>query len=222
MLINKWKKKKKTEMKENEANGWWVTSINKGNPSSSHQYGVVTKGGVERAREKVALLLSSHNDEIVFTSGGTESNNYSIKGAALANKYPFFFSFFFPFSLFSIFFFFSFSSSWRGLRNKGNHVITTCIEHPAVLETVKYLQDYEGFKITYPICYIFINNTKMIYFNMYLFDYISHSYQLMSLAKSILNSLKMLLPQILYHIHLFLFHLFLSLTNVGISNCDAF
>ena len=81
-----------------------------GNPSSTHQYGIKTKIAVEKARAQVAKLINCDPSEIVFTSGGTESNNYAIKGLALARK------------------------------NIGNHIITSSIEHPAVFEVCKYLE----------------------------------------------------------------------------------
>ena len=89
-----------------------------GNPSSSHWYGLQTKKAVEQARGQVADLLNCSPDEVVFTSGGSESNNYAIKGTAFAQ------------------------------RDKGNHIITSAIEHPAVIEVCKYLQE-KGFQITY-------------------------------------------------------------------------
>ncbi len=89
-----------------------------GNPSSSHYYGVQTRKAVEEARKHVANLLHAHPDEIIFTSGGTESNNYAIKGIALTR------------------------------RNRGNHIITTAIEHPAVVEVCRYLEK-QGFRITF-------------------------------------------------------------------------
>jgi len=89
-----------------------------GNPSSTHWYGVQTKKAVEKARRQVAELLNCKAEEIIFTSGGSESNNYAIKGIAFANK------------------------------NKGNHIITSAIEHPAVTEVCGYLEG-EGFRITY-------------------------------------------------------------------------
>lgn len=89
-----------------------------GNPSSSHQYGFETRKAIESARLKIAGLLNCDQDEIVFTSGGTESNNYAIKGTA----YKF--------------------------RDKGKHIITSAIEHPAVLEVCLYLEK-EGFSVTY-------------------------------------------------------------------------
>jgi len=89
-----------------------------GNPSSVHAFGVTAKKAVILAREQIAALIGANPDEIIFTSGGTESNNYAIKGAAFAN------------------------------REKGNHIITSSVEHPAVTEVCRYLEK-EGFKITY-------------------------------------------------------------------------
>ena len=89
-----------------------------GNPSSSHWYGIQTKKAVDEARRQVAALLHCNPEEVVFTSGGSESNNYAIKGTAFAN------------------------------REKGNHIITSAIEHPAVLKVCKYLAE-KGFQITY-------------------------------------------------------------------------
>ena len=81
-----------------------------GNPSSSHIYGIKTRGAVEKARSRVAALLNCRPQEIVFTSGGTESNNMAIKGAALA------------------------------MRRHGNHIIISAVEHPAVTEVTKFLE----------------------------------------------------------------------------------
>ena len=89
-----------------------------GNPSSAHEYGFKTKMAVEVARLQLADLLNCNYSEIVFTSGGTESNNYAIKGIALSNQ------------------------------EKGNHIITSSIEHPAVIEVCKYLEKL-GFETTY-------------------------------------------------------------------------
>lgn len=89
-----------------------------GNPSSSHWYGQQTKTAVEQARQHVADLLDCQPENIVFTSGGTEANNYAIKGYALAHQ------------------------------NRGNHIITTHIEHPAVLEVCGYLEQ-RGFHVSY-------------------------------------------------------------------------
>ncbi|RLD41402.1 MAG: bifunctional IscS subfamily cysteine desulfurase/selenide, water dikinase SelD, partial [Bacteroidetes bacterium] len=57
-----------------------------GNPSSVHEYGIKTKLAVEKARQQIADLLNCEPSEIIFTSGGTESNNFAIKGAVLAKK----------------------------------------------------------------------------------------------------------------------------------------
>ncbi|MFC1812144.1 cysteine desulfurase family protein [Thermodesulfobacteriota bacterium] len=89
-----------------------------GNPSSSHWYGIAPKRAVEAARRQVADLLDCSPAEIVFTSGGTESNNHAIAGIA------------------------------RTMRSKGNHIITSVIEHPAVLEVCRYLKVF-GFETTY-------------------------------------------------------------------------
>jgi cysteine desulfurase len=89
-----------------------------GNPSSSHWYGIVPKKAVETARRQVAELLGCNPGEIIFTSGGTESNNHAIIGIA------------------------------RAFRAKGNHIITSRIEHPAVLEVCRFLEGF-GFKTTY-------------------------------------------------------------------------
>ena len=89
-----------------------------GNPSSSHWYGTAPREAVEEARSRVARLLGCGSQEILFTSGGTESNNHAIKGIASA------------------------------MRDRGNHIITCEIEHPAVLEVCGYLE-HLGLKITY-------------------------------------------------------------------------
>ncbi|MCX6304876.1 MAG: selenide, water dikinase SelD [Bacteroidetes bacterium] len=88
-----------------------------GNPSSTHAHGVRAKNAIEKARRQVASLLNARSDEIIFTSGGTESNNFAVKGAAIAN------------------------------RQKGKHIITTSIEHPAVTEVCNYLGQ-NGYNIT--------------------------------------------------------------------------
>ena len=90
-----------------------------GNPSSMHSKGLEAKQAVGSARKRIAKILGADEKEIVFTSGGTESVNLAIKGVALANM------------------------------EKGNHIITTKIEHHAVLEVCKYLQEFEGFEVTY-------------------------------------------------------------------------
>lgn len=88
-----------------------------GNPSSSYSIGRSNKVAIEKARVQVAELISCQPEEIYFTSCATESNNLAIKGVAWAN------------------------------RNKGNHIITSAIEHPAVTEVCKYL-DSQEFEIT--------------------------------------------------------------------------
>jgi cysteine desulfurase len=88
-----------------------------GNPSSTHPYGVVAKRAVEDARGQVAALLGCRAAEVAFTSGGTESNNYAIKGVAFAR------------------------------RVHGNHIITSAVEHPAVIEVCNWLET-QGFRVT--------------------------------------------------------------------------
>ena len=89
-----------------------------GNASSIYKIGRESRKAVEDAREKVAKILNCKPNEIYFTSGGSESDNTAIRGIAYAYK------------------------------NKGNHIITSKIEHPAVLETCKQLEK-EGFEVTY-------------------------------------------------------------------------
>jgi len=89
-----------------------------GNPSSSYQYGTESRKAVQDARARVADLLGCRPEEVVFTSGGSESNNFAIKGYALAN------------------------------RRRGNHIITSQIEHPAVLEVCRYLEWF-GYRTSY-------------------------------------------------------------------------
>ena len=89
-----------------------------GDSSSIYAMGRQAALELEQAREKVAKAIGAENDEIYFTSGGTEANNWAIKGIARAN------------------------------RQKGNHIITSMIEHPSVLASCKELER-EGFKVTY-------------------------------------------------------------------------
>jgi cysteine desulfurase len=89
-----------------------------GNPSSIHSYGQEAKGAVEEARTKVAELIGARSEEIIFTSGGTEADNFAVKGIAYANEH------------------------------KGNHIITTAVEHHAVMEPCKFLET-KGFEVTY-------------------------------------------------------------------------
>lgn len=90
-----------------------------GNPSSSHIYGKAAKEAINAAREQTAKLIGADTDEVFFTSCGTESNNHAIIGTALAHM------------------------------KEGKHIITSEIEHPAVLETLQYLKERFSFKITY-------------------------------------------------------------------------
>ena len=88
-----------------------------GNASSIYKLGRNNRRAVESSREKIAKYLNAEPDEIYFTSGGSESDNTAIKG--IANAY----------------------------KTKGNHIITSKIEHPAVLETC-YSLEKEGFEVT--------------------------------------------------------------------------
>ncbi len=88
-----------------------------GNPSSAHWFGQQTRQAIDKARSQVANLLGCEVDEVIFTSGGSEANNYALKGYAWAN------------------------------RGKGNHIIASEIEHPAVLEVLDFLQR-QGFQHT--------------------------------------------------------------------------
>ncbi|MGM9572329.1 MAG: cysteine desulfurase NifS [bacterium] len=88
-----------------------------GNPSSIHYFGREVKKAIDLAREQVAALIGAKADEIIFTSGATESDNYAILGIARAKK------------------------------EKGNHIITSAIEHHAVLDTCESLKK-EGFEVT--------------------------------------------------------------------------
>lgn len=89
-----------------------------GNPSSLYSTGIENKTVINNSRAKLAKILNCKPEEIYFTSGGTESDNLIIKGIALAN------------------------------RKKGNHIITSKIEHPAVLNSCRFLEKF-GFKVTY-------------------------------------------------------------------------
>lgn len=89
-----------------------------GNPSSKHLRGVKAEQYIKESREAIAKTMKVNEKEIFFTSGGTESNNWAIIGAAMANK------------------------------RAGMHVITTAIEHPAVIQPMQYLAE-QGFRISY-------------------------------------------------------------------------
>lgn len=89
-----------------------------GNGSSQHSFGRDAITAIDRARETIAKCINAKASEIYFTSGGTESDNWAIKGTAYSNK------------------------------NKGNHIISSKIEHPAVIQSLKSLEK-EGFEVTY-------------------------------------------------------------------------
>ena len=89
-----------------------------GNPSSIHATGREARKAVDAARKQVAAAIGANPQEIYFTAGGSESDNWAIKGAALANQ------------------------------AKGNHIITSSIEHHAVLHTCQWLEK-NGFEVTY-------------------------------------------------------------------------
>src|SRR6056297_1183776 len=89
-----------------------------GNPSSIYNFGQLSKKAVESSREKVARLINSKAGEIYFTGGGSEADNWAVKGILSANK------------------------------KKGNHIITTKIEHHAILHTCEYLEK-KGVEVTY-------------------------------------------------------------------------
>src|SRR3989338_2269034 len=89
-----------------------------GNPSSLHSFGREAKELLEKSRETIAKMINADSEEIIFTSGGTESDNFALQSVA------------------------------REYREKGNHIIATKIEHPAILNTCKFLEK-DGFEITY-------------------------------------------------------------------------
>jgi cysteine desulfurase len=89
-----------------------------GNPSSIYTCGQEARRGLEEARGKIAALLGAREEEIIFTSGGTESDNTAIEGVCFANQ------------------------------NKGNHIITTSIEHHAILMSCRFMEE-RGFSVTY-------------------------------------------------------------------------
>jgi len=89
-----------------------------GNPSSIHSIGKSAKEAMEESRRKIAKLINAQPKRIIFTGGGSEADNFALKGVAFAN------------------------------REKGNHIITTQIEHPAVLQACKFLEKMK-FEVTY-------------------------------------------------------------------------
>ena len=90
-----------------------------GNPSSMHNKGVEAEKYIKEAKETFARLWKVLEKEVYFTSGGTESDNMALIGAARANK------------------------------RAGNHLITSSIEHPAIINTMRFLEEEEGFRVTY-------------------------------------------------------------------------
>lgn len=90
-----------------------------GNPSSMHRKGVDAEHYIKDSKDRLSKILKVNPKEIFFTSGGTESDNLALIGSARANK------------------------------RAGNHLITTAIEHPAILNTMRYLEEAEGFRVTY-------------------------------------------------------------------------
>lgn len=89
-----------------------------GNPASMHRKGVEAEHYIKEAKEILAKILKVNTKELIFTSGGTESDNLALMGVARAN------------------------------RRRGNHLITSSIEHPAILNTMRHLEE-EGFRVTY-------------------------------------------------------------------------
>lgn len=94
-----------------------------GNASSIHSFGREAHEAMEDARGKIADIIGAKKSEIIFTAGGTESDNIALKGMAYKMRR-------------------------NALKSRGSHIITSCIEHPAVLETCRYLEK-QGFKVKY-------------------------------------------------------------------------
>lgn len=95
-----------------------LMDVDFGNPSSRHQKGVTAEGYIKEARQRIASTLKVDPKELIITSGGTESNNMALIGTALSAK------------------------------RRGNHIITTAIEHPSVKATASFLEE-QGFRITF-------------------------------------------------------------------------
>jgi len=93
-----------------------VAAEHYGNPSAMHEKGVEAEKIVKEARRRIASFFRNREKEITFTSGGTEANNLAIKGAALRN------------------------------RQRGNHLVTSRVEHPSVLNCFRYLEEI-GFEV---------------------------------------------------------------------------
>ncbi|HAX52940.1 cysteine desulfurase family protein [Muricomes intestini] len=96
-----------------------VMCLDYGNPSSMHRKGVEAEHYIKDSKDRLSKILKVNPKEIFFTSGGTESDNLALIGSARAN------------------------------RRAGSHLITTAIEHPAILNTMRYLEEEEGFRVTY-------------------------------------------------------------------------
>ncbi|MBQ4072777.1 MAG: cysteine desulfurase NifS [Clostridia bacterium] len=90
-----------------------------GNPSSLHNYGRKALKAVDESREIIAKCIGAKANEIYFTSGGSESDNWALKGVVKASK------------------------------QKKKHIITSCIEHPAIMDTLAYLEEKENVSVTY-------------------------------------------------------------------------
>lgn len=96
-----------------------VMCVDFGNPSSLHKKGVTAERYIREAAERIAATLKCNRNNIIFTSGGTESNNMALLGGAMAN------------------------------RRKGKHIILTSFEHAAVYEPILYLEEFFGYEVTY-------------------------------------------------------------------------
>ena len=110
-------------------------SILFGNPSSSHIFGTQTKQAVQKSREQISKMLNCSTSEIIFTSGGSESNNYAIKG--IVYKYI-----------------------HSNNKNEKFEIMTSQIEHPSVLEVFKYLE--QTFKDQLKVIYLPVDNEGII------------------------------------------------------------
>jgi len=118
-----------------------------GNPSSVHHVGRQARALLDEARERAAKVLGSQPSEVVFTSGGTESANLAIMGTA------------------------------RHRRSKGRHIITSAIEHHAVLRCCESLAQREGFEVTY----LPVDREGLVTHPGYFFDFPRESYLIISL-----------------------------------------
>lgn len=113
-----------TRRRQRQRRKWWrrcclFSREAYGNPSSVYGFGAANKEEIARQREKIAAVLGAKEQEIYFTAGGTESDNWALKAAAEAYG------------------------------TKGKHIITSKIEHHAILHTCEYLEKQRGFEVTY-------------------------------------------------------------------------